>query len=150
MKGKDDTTEYDRQHAELLRRLGPGPGGRLKLKDRQVVKKIGCYNCVHWNNELWARTQWTTRRGRDIATLMGQGHSLAQAEGMLQKHDARYAPPRSGLCMKGKAQTDFVMFNYHCNHWTGRINPKDHPGEQLEPTPLEYRAVKLGEKVDPE
>ena len=144
MATNDDKTP-EQQHEEMIARIGPGPTFTHRLKGRSFTRKIGCWNCISWNCEEMARARWIQQMASDLRKYLEAGDSVEAAEKKIAYYSARFGPPKTGICLKGKGGADFVSAKYLCRHWNGRINPRDYPGEKLDATPQELRA-KLGDK----
>lgn len=94
-----------------------------------IERKRGCWNCVSWENQERCRGYWSEKRQLDLgyaalrasASPEGERDSVVMGiRRMVDQVDHAIARGVFGLCLAGKAESDFVHNAYLCDGWNGR------------------------------
>lgn len=108
----------------------------IHAPERTVERAAGCWNCKHFENGALAVSHYATCRNRDAKVLLeaklGAGRPFERAarevEFSLSRQDELIKPPRTGICLKGRGEADFVMSTFRCEEpsssWEGRVRPE--------------------------
>lgn len=118
-------------------------------KERVFERGRGCWNCTGFENDDLARKRWAECRPRDELHVAMQAGLIGR---MPPKTDPIFQPlndmemavhaGKAGLCLRGKAQTDFVHFQYLCDGWTGREGASvATAGRPIDPLPAELHEI---------
>lgn len=97
------------------------------LVGRTFEKTQGCWNCIHFENGAKAKAYWKdVCRPRDVANakvaeVQGNPALAREVRATIKAADAAVAQGALGMCMAGKANSDFVVHNFLCDDgWTGK------------------------------
>lgn len=89
--------------------------------ERTIERKMGCYNCRHFTNGDLALQHYKSMRQRDIKVLRDRGLKQGQIDRAVANQDRLVKPPRTGICLIGKSESDFVHPIALCDSWDGRV-----------------------------
>jgi hypothetical protein len=90
-------------------------------RDRILIRKQGCFNCVHWNNEEMAKTHRTRMRQIDMRVLLERGRTLEEAQRVIDATDKLIPIGAYGVCLGSGGKADFTASAHLCDKWTGRV-----------------------------
>ncbi len=122
------------------------PTVRMVPANRRMVRKEGCWNCKHWDNQELAQAHYRSRRLLDAKALADRGRTLAEIDDVLARLDRMAKPPRTGVCMASGSRADLVFASFKCSKWTGRVRTEG-PQDKLADELYDRLGEKLGEKL---
>lgn len=101
---------------------GGGKGGVVLPKDRVMVRKQGCWNCIAFDaTEIYLKRVADSFR-RDVRVFMERGHDShrARASANITKQMLLEKRGVFGVCLLGKIEGDFVACKHLCDGWSGK------------------------------
>lgn len=137
------------------------PDGKVLIAPERTFERTrGCWSCLGYENGELSRKHWDTCKARDLQVLDQTGEagirlprlSNEEYEQLSQSGDARFqmmdrmiTAGTAGLCMRGKAKTDFIHHQFLCDGWNARDGASvATAGRPLDKLPDELREIADG------
>lgn len=113
--------------SNVLRKVQRNGRDAGAIPGRTFERTQGCWNCKNFDNGDKAKAYWRdVCRPRDLRhaqayEVAGNKKAAQETRDTIKAADEAIKAGVAGLCMIGKAKSDFVVHSFLCDSWSGAL-----------------------------